>query len=176
MGSIVYQQIHGKAAEAIYGRFLKLFNNVFPPPEDVLKKEIDELRSVGLSARKTEYIRDLAAKFVDGTITPERFTSMSPEDISTQLCAVKGIGQWTVDMFLMHDLHHSDILPLGDLAVRKGVAEHFGVKLSNEKSSKNKIPPELAENSEIWRPYRTIGSVLMWKIANTKTAADQKKT
>lgn len=76
-------------------------------------------------------------------------------------------------MFLMHDLHHSDILPLGDLAVRKGVAQHFGLKLSNDKNSKNKIPPELAESSEIWRPYRTLGSVLMWRIADTKTSADQ---
>lgn len=75
-------------------------------------------------------------------------------------------------MFLMHDLHHSDILPLGDLAVRKGIARHFGLKMSNEKSFKNKIPPELEESSDIWRPYRTIGSILMWNIADTKTLAD----
>lgn len=93
MGSIVYQQIHGKAAEAIYGRFLKLFDDVFPTPEQVLAEDIENLRSAGLSARKAEYIRDLASKFLDGTITPEKFTSMSPEEISTQLCSVKGIGQ-----------------------------------------------------------------------------------
>jgi DNA-3-methyladenine glycosylase II len=170
----VYQQIHGKAAEAILSRFMKLFENVFPTPDQVLEKNIEDLRSAGLSTRKTEYIRDLATKFNDGTITPDKFTSMSPEDISTQLCSVKGIGQWTVDMFLMHDLHHSDILPLGDLAVRKGVANHFGIKLANDKSSKTKIPAALAENSEIWRPYRTIGSVLMWRIADTKTVGDKK--
>lgn len=93
LSSIIYQQIHGKAAEAILGRFLKLFNNNFPTPEQLLQTSIEDLRSVGLSARKTEYIRDLACKMMDGTITPEKFESMPAQEISRQLCSVKGIGQ-----------------------------------------------------------------------------------
>ncbi|RCI07223.1 hypothetical protein CU098_014011, partial [Rhizopus stolonifer] len=155
--SIVYQQIHGKAAASIYGRFLQLFEpntdepNWFPTPEQILAKDIDQLRSAGLSARKVEYIRDLATKFKEKHITPEAFDQMSAQEISDQLCAVKGIGQWTVDMFLMFYLRHPDVLPLGDLAVRKGVASHFGLplKFRNE---------QLTELTDIWRPYRSLGA------------------
>jgi DNA-3-methyladenine glycosylase II len=99
--SIVYQQIHGKAAASIYDRFLKLFieeqdplnTNWFPTPDQVLAKSVEELRSAGLSGRKVEYIQNLASKFKDKSITPEHFNTMTDEEISAQLCAVKGIGQ-----------------------------------------------------------------------------------
>ncbi len=99
--SIVFQQIHGKAAASILARFVNLFDTPeqemnekwFPTPEEVLEKSIDDLRSAGLSGRKVDYIRNLASHFVDKSITPEKFDEMSDEEISTQLCAVKGIGQ-----------------------------------------------------------------------------------
>ncbi|KAI9274081.1 DNA glycosylase [Helicostylum pulchrum] len=174
--SIVYQQIHGKAAASIYARFLNLFDppneTWFPTPAQVLAKNDTELRSAGLSGRKAEYIRNLALHFENGSITPDKFNQMSDTEISTQLCAVKGIGQWTVDMFLMLDLHHPDVLPLGDLAVRKGVAKHFGLKLPTDKK---KIFPDAAEMlrlTDIWRPYRTLGSWLMWRISNIVVTGD----
>jgi DNA-3-methyladenine glycosylase II len=99
--SIVYQQIHGKAAASIYGRVLDLFEdsrdeddaNWFPTPAQVLAKSVEDLRSAGLSGRKVEYIQNLATHFENKSITPELFDKMSDEEISTQLCAVKGIGQ-----------------------------------------------------------------------------------
>lgn len=99
--SIIYQQIHGKAAASILARFIDLFDTPeeksdkkwFPTPEEVLEKSVEDLRSAGLSGRKAEYIQNLATHFVDKSITPEKFDVMSDEEISTQLCAVKGIGQ-----------------------------------------------------------------------------------
>ncbi|KAI8975786.1 DNA glycosylase [Mycotypha africana] len=175
--AIIYQQIHGKAAASIESRFIQLFttlSNGFPTPEQVLEKSIEELRSAGLSARKAEYLRDLAAKFKDQTIQPEHFESMSYEEISKQLCSVKGIGQWTVDMFLMLDLHHSDILPVGDLGVRKGIIKHFGLTIPSN-CSKSKVfpaPDQMIELTRCWRPYRTLGAWLMWQIQDIKVVGE----
>ncbi|KAI8372595.1 DNA glycosylase [Choanephora cucurbitarum] len=175
--SIFYQQIHGKAATAIYNRFLQLFGEHepgwFPTPEQFSEKKDDELRSVGLSTRKIEYLRDLASKFKEKQITPEKFDTMSSEEISQQLCAVKGIGQWTVDMFLIFHLRHPDILPLGDLAVRKGVANHFGLALPSDKKKIFPPPQHMTELTELWRPYRTLGSWLMWHISDTQVTGDE---
>lgn len=98
--SIIFQQIHGKAAASILARFVELFDipsevdeKWFPTPEEVLKKSIEDLRSAGLSGRKVDYIQNLATHFVEKSITPDKFDVMSDEEISTQLCAVKGIGQ-----------------------------------------------------------------------------------
>ncbi|KAF7726255.1 hypothetical protein EC973_008965 [Apophysomyces ossiformis] len=172
--SIIYQQIHGKAALSIYTRFIKLFNSPipvpdlakaefvwFPSPEEVLSKTLDELRSVGLSARKASYIQDLAQKFADKVIVPEQLDSMSDEEISKLLCTVKGIGQWTVDMFLMFNLCHPDVLPVTDLGIRKGMAVHFGLS-----TKKNTLPSpeEMRKLSEIWQPYRTVASWYMWRV------------
>lgn len=171
--TIVYQQIHGKAAASIYAKLLKLFgkesDDQFPSPLEMLAKPENELRSAGLSARKTEYILDLADKFNRHLITPEKFHAMSDQEISKQLCTVKGIGQWTADMFLMFDLHHPDVLPVGDLAIRKGVAKHFGL----ENTKKSKLFPSLEqieELTEIWKPYRSLSSWLLWRISDIKVA------
>ncbi|KAI7899168.1 DNA glycosylase, partial [Cokeromyces recurvatus] len=175
--AIIYQQIHGKAASSIYTRFIHLFdkeNNKeddFPTPQDVLEKAFDELKSAGLSSRKVEYIKNLAEKFQDKTITPENFHKMTDQEISNQLCSVKGIGQWTVDMFLMLDLRHPDILPLGDLVVRKGIAAHFGISDDDNEKKKTKLllnEKRMIELTEVWRPYRSLGAWLMWRTANTK--------
>ncbi|KAI9485334.1 MAG: DNA glycosylase [Benjaminiella poitrasii] len=175
--AIMYQQIHGKAASSIYSRFINLFKqdnddeDWFPEPKDVLKKSFDELKSAGLSTRKVEYIRNLAEKLQDKTITPEKFDTMTDQEISKQLCSVKGIGQWTVDMFLMLDLRHPDVLPLGDLVVRKGIASHFGItpiSSTQKKAHLTLTEKRMLELTDIWRPYRSLGAWLMWKAANTK--------
>ncbi|CAO3652460.1 unnamed protein product [Mucor hiemalis] len=177
--SIIFQQIHGKAAASILARFVELFDipsevdeKWFPTPEEVLKKSIEDLRSAGLSGRKVDYIQNLATHFVEKSITPDKFDVMSDEEISTQLCAVKGIGQWTVDMFLMLDLHHPDVLPLGDLVVRKGVAKHFGLALPSDKKKIFPLPQHMVELTEAWRPYRSLGSWLMWRTAGTTVVGD----
>ncbi|OAD00621.1 hypothetical protein MUCCIDRAFT_147240, partial [Mucor lusitanicus CBS 277.49] len=174
---IIYQQIHGKAAASIEARFIKLFDSTsdtprYPSPDDVLSKSIEELKSAGLSARKSEYIQCLAQKFKDKTITPENFGNMTDQEIGEQLIQVKGIGQWTVDMFLMQELGHSDIMPLGDLGVRKGVAQHFNLAMPSDKKKVFPLPHHMVELTDSWRPYRTLGSWLMWRLLDIKVTGD----
>ncbi|KAG2177664.1 hypothetical protein INT44_008178 [Umbelopsis vinacea] len=184
---IIYQQIHGTAAKAISDRFVKLFDppeedvdlpeelKFFPTPELVIAKPIPELRTAGLSQRKAEYIVDLATHFVDKRIVPSKFKDMTDEEISVCLTSVRGIGQWTVDMYLMFNLCHPDVLPLGDLGVRKGMAVHFGLMSSKQAVGKgnNKqlpSPDDMVRLTEHWKPYRSIGSWYMWKVMDTVTA------
>ncbi|KAI7857986.1 DNA glycosylase [Circinella umbellata] len=179
--SIIYQQISGKAAQAIRTRFVKLFAEEykvkvpevvtgdfkwFPTAEMVLKKTSEELKSAGLSLRKAQYVLDLAQKFNDNNISAEGLHRMSDDEIRKLLIQVKGIGHWTVDMYLMMDLGHPDILPTTDLGIRKGIAKHFGLK--------NNLPPpdQMEQLTEHWRPYRSVGSWYMWRILDIKTAAD----
>ncbi|CAO3640858.1 unnamed protein product [Cunninghamella blakesleeana] len=189
--SIIYQQIHGKAAATIKNRFLRLFEketpivfpvedplpntfNFFPSPKMILSISTEKLKSAGLSQRKAEYIQDLARLFNKQSIKIEQLNTMSVEEISELLCSVKGVGQWTVDMFLMFNLRHSNILPVTDLGVRKGIALHFN--LESKKDKKKRIvlpsPEEMRRLTAIWNPYRTLGSWLMWKIQDIKILAD----
>ncbi|MES2014773.1 MAG: DNA-3-methyladenine glycosylase 2 family protein, partial [Patescibacteria group bacterium] len=127
--SIVYQQLSGKAAATILRRFLELFPGTgYPKPEMVLKMKDTKMRSAGLSGQKVSYIKDLSLKFLDGTIEPKKFKKMSDEEIREHLIAVKGIGRWSADMFLMFALNRPDVLPTGDLGIRKGFQELFKLK------------------------------------------------
>lgn len=129
--SIIYQQLSGKAAATIEGRFLNLFSKKvkgYPTPEMVLKMSDEKMRGAGLSYGKISYIKDLATKFLDGTLTPKLFSKMSDADIREHLVRVKGIGVWTADMFLIFALNRPNILPLGDLAIRKGFQKAWGLK------------------------------------------------
>ncbi|ORX51302.1 DNA glycosylase [Hesseltinella vesiculosa] len=188
--SIIFQQIHGKAAASIRNRFIRLFDPPTPFPEEmltatypwfptpamILEKSIEEMRGAGLSQRKSEYIRELASKFNDNTITEDKLNSLDDADISKLLCSIRGIGQWTVDMFLMFNLCHPDVLPTSDLGVQRGVGIHFGVtstKPSSKPNSKKPTnlpsPKEMKELSCVWTPYRTIASWMMWRIQDVTT-------
>ncbi|MES2134990.1 MAG: DNA-3-methyladenine glycosylase [Patescibacteria group bacterium] len=159
--SIVYQQLSGKAAGTILRRFLALFPGTgYPKPEAVLKMSIAKMRSAGLSGQKTAYIKDLSAKFLDGTIEPRKFKVMTDEEIRTHLIAVKGIGRWSADMFLMFALNRPDVLPTGDLGIRKGFQELF--KLKNLPDAK-----KMERFAEPWKPYRTVASWYLWRIADS---------
>ncbi|KAI9017464.1 DNA glycosylase [Gaertneriomyces semiglobifer] len=184
--AIIYQQLHGKAAATIERRFIDLFQDngvepssatrTFPTPKQARAADRQTLRSVGLSERKAEYIHCLADRFIDGTITNEKLLSMPDEELSQLLCSIKGIGPWTVDMFLMFDLKRPNILPVGDLGVRKGMAIHFGLK-GTAKGKKNDLPsPEqMRTAAAIWEPYRTIGSYYMWALMDIKTVKDSEE-
>lgn len=126
--SVVYQQISTKAGDAIFGRFVKLFGKKKPTPEALLRIKDKDLRAAGLSGQKGGYLRDLAAKFLDGTINPKLFPKMSDEEIKEHLIQVKGIGPWTADMFLIFALNRPNILPVGDLGIRKGFQKVFKLK------------------------------------------------
>jgi DNA-3-methyladenine glycosylase II len=158
--NIIYQQLSGKAAKTIYNRFLKLFETTqYPSPDKILNTPVEHLRGAGLSNQKVTYILDLSKKYVEGTLQLDELNQKSDKEISAQLIQVKGIGQWTADMFLMFTLNREDVFPLGDLGVKKGV-----VIIENL----NKLPTEknMAEISEKWKPYRTIGAWYMWKLVD----------
>ncbi len=127
--SIISQQISTKAASSILKKFTVLFApKKFPQPLDVLAKSDKEFRSAGLSRGKIVYIRDLATKFIDKTIDPKKFSKMSDTEIIDHLVQVKGIGEWTAHMFLMFALNRPDVLPTGDLAIRKGFMKAYGLR------------------------------------------------
>ena len=155
--SIIYQQLSGKAASAIFDHFLDIFpNRRFPSPEELLKVSHQRLRKAGLSNQKAAYVHDLAQKFCDGTIQPREFKTMSNEDISQHLIQVKGVGQWTADMFLMFALNRPDVLPVGDLGIRKGFKKMFNLR-------KDPSPEKMIALAESWRPYRTVASWYVWR-------------
>lgn len=126
--SIISQQISTKAAESIYKRFLKLFSKRTPSATLLLSFSTEDLREVGLSNQKVIYIQDLARKFKDKSIDPKRFPAMSDDEIIKHLTEVKGIGEWTAHMFLIFALNRLDILPIGDLAIKKGFQKAFKLK------------------------------------------------
>ncbi|ORX89386.1 DNA glycosylase, partial [Basidiobolus meristosporus CBS 931.73] len=185
--SIIYQQISGKAAATIMKRFILIYHPdavtedpmelEFPSPHKVLATEVEKLRGAGLSGRKVEYVKDLASKFSDGTIDDTKLRVMDDETLSKTLCTIKGIGPWTVDMFLMFDLRRLDVLPVLDLAVRKSMSLHFGLKAPGGLSpAKRKsafagntylpTPKEMMELAEHWKPYRSIASWYMWRMTD----------
>ena len=160
--AIIYQQLSGKAAGTIYQRFLGLYpTGRFPSPKAVLASSVEDLRSAGISRSKASYLLDLAAKFDDGTVKSKRLSVMDDQAIAEMLCQVKGIGQWSVDMFLILGLLRPDVLPVGDLGVRKGVQQYFGL---------SELPAANVMESctEPWRPYRSIGSWYMWRLVEEK--------
>lgn len=156
--SIVYQQLSGKAAETIFRRFLLLFKTKkFPTPKEVLSVPIAKLRSAGLSGQKASYIQDLAQKFSDGTIESKRLGIMTNEDVVEHLTKVKGIGVWTAHMFLIFTLGRRDILPVGDLGIRKGFQIVYKLK---------KLPDEkkMIQLSKPWREHASVASWYLWRV------------
>lgn len=160
--AIIFQQLSGKAAGTILKRFVGLYPGTrYPKPEEVLETPVSKMRSAGLSGQKTEYLKDLSRKFLDGTINPRKFKSMTDEEISEHVIAVKGIGQWTADMFLIFTLNRPDILPTGDLGVRKGFQRLFKLK-------ELPTPEKMEKLAEPWRPYRTIACWYLWRLADER--------
>jgi len=155
--TIIFQQLAGAAANAIYGRFVGLFPGVeFPSPEQVMAKTDSELRSVGLSEKKALYIKDLAAHVRDGKLNFHRFHRMTDEEIIADLTRVKGIGKWTAEIFLMFNLGRPDVMPADDLGVQNAVMRHYRMR---QRPSRKR----LLKHAERWRPYRTAAAWYLWR-------------
>lgn len=164
--SIIYQQLHGKAAAAILRRLLSIFGDLHPAPEHILATPDDRLRSAGVSQGKLLALRDLASKTLDGTVpTLARIRRMSDEDIVEHLTQVRGIGPWTVEMLLIFRLGRPDILPVSDYGVRKGFALTFRRIPKNKPFSNGLLPKpeELLRRGEKWRPWRSVASWYLWR-------------
>lgn len=157
--SIVYQQLSGKAAGTIYGRFMTLFPAQRPTPKVLLTLSDESIRATGISSQKLSYLRDLALKFEDKTINESGLETWSDDEIRAHLIAVKGIGRWTADMFLMFYLHRADVLPTGDLGIQKGVQKLFSLKSLP-------TPERMEKLAENWRPWRTVASRYLWNVAD----------
>jgi DNA-3-methyladenine glycosylase II len=164
--SIIYQQLHGKAAAAILKRLLTAFGELHPAPEHLLKAPDDLLRSVGLSASKAKALRDLAAKTLDSTVpTLAQIRRLSDEEIVERLTQVRGIGVWTVEMLLIFRLGRPDVLPVTDYGVRKGFALTFQ-RLPTSKpfdASMLAKADQLLRRGERWRPWRSVASWYLWR-------------
>ena len=158
--SIIHQQLSGKAARTIENRFLELYNgNRYPTPEEVLKTPAEAIQNVGISRMKTEYIRGLAKIIDDGDIRLEKLSELSNDEVGNVLKEVKGIGQWTVDMFLIFSLNRPDVFPLNDLGIQKGLMLLLGrQKILTHES--------MLSHSKKWKPYRTLASLYLWKIVD----------
>jgi DNA-3-methyladenine glycosylase II len=155
--NIIFQQLAGAAANAIYGRFVGLFPGVeFPSPQQVLAKTDAELRSVGLSEKKALYIKDLAAHVRDGKLNFHRFHRMTDEEIVAHLTQVKGIGKWTAEIFLMFNLGRPDVMPADDLGVQNAVKRHYRMRQRPNRK-------RLLKHAQRWRPYRTAAAWYLWR-------------
>jgi methylated-DNA-[protein]-cysteine S-methyltransferase len=165
--AIVYQQLTGKAAQTIFARLCALFPHphVGPTAEQVLRTSDARLQSAGLSRQKLLYLRDLARRTVQGKVpTLAEASAMTDDAIIERLTEISGIGRWTVDMLLIFRLGRPDVLPVGDLGVRKG----FGVAYRKRHPP---TPAALALHGERWRPYRTVASWYLWRAADRPVAA-----
>ena len=169
--SIVFQQLHGKAARAIHTRLVEGFADicgvgVHPSPQHLLDCPSTQLRAAGLSQNKTLALRDLAAKTMDGTVPSlPRIRRMDDETIIEHLTQVRGIGRWTVEMFLIFRLGRADVLPVSDYGVRKGFALTFGKLKPGDKVTAADLPrpEEMVKRARKWRPWSSVASWYMWR-------------
>ena len=168
--AIYAQQISTKVATVLFGRFRQQFPNRRPTPELVLQLlngPESNLRLCGLSRQKAVYLADLARHFVDGRIPTRKLSRMSDDQVIDALVNVKGIGQWTAEMFLIFVLNRPDVLPVDDLGVREGVREMYGLH-------GRPTADELIAIGEPWRPFRSIATWYVWR--RNSTLKDGKST
>jgi DNA-3-methyladenine glycosylase II len=154
--AIVGQQLSTKAARTIYLRVVDLFGGATPSPEQLLEAPEEDLRACGLSGRKTEYVRDLAAHVLSGELELDRLEELGDEEVIEEIVAVRGLGQWTAEMFLMFHLERPDVLSGGDLGIRKAIQVEYGL-------AEMPTPTRVVEIGEPWRPYRSLASLYLWE-------------
>ena len=153
--SIIGQQISGYAARAIAGRLRTRFGGRMPTPAELLAVDPVDLKNVGLSGRKVEYIRSLAEHIASGELDVDHLDQLSDDEVRRQITASRGLGPWTADMFLMINLERPDVLPTGDLGIRDAIRQLY--RLDHMPS-----PKEAAAIGERWRPNRTLASFYLW--------------
>ncbi len=154
--SVIGQQLSVKAAATIYGRVLDLFGGRTPAPDELLEIEPQTLRDVGLSWRKVSYVRDLAEHVVSGELELDRLDQLSDEQVIAEITAIRGFGLWSAQMFLIFFCERPDVLPAGDLGVRRAAQHAYELdELPSE--------AELEALGERWRPHRSLASIYLWE-------------
>jgi DNA-3-methyladenine glycosylase II len=161
--AIVGQQLSTKAARTIYDRLTGLYEGRTPTPAEIIATDPEALRGVGLSRAKAAYLRDLAEHVEDGELDLDHISELPDEEVSAQLTAVKGLGQWTVDMFLIFHLGRPDVLPVGDLGIRRAAQLAYGL---------DDLPDaaELTTIAEPWRPHRSLACLYLWRSLDNEPA------
>ena len=161
--SIVGQQLSTKAAASIYGRLTELWGGRTPTPQELLDSDPEAIRAAGLSRPKVAYLRSLAEHVISGELELDRLEELSDDDIIAELTAVKGLGVWTAHMFLVFFLSRPDVLPVGDLGLRRAFETVYELP---------SIPAaeEMERLAEPWRPYRTLGSLYLWHSLDNEPA------
>ena len=154
--AIVYQQLSGKAAATIHGRILALFGGRPPTPAELLATPDEPLRAAGLSRQKLGYLRDLATRASDGEVPFERLHELGDAEIIASLTRVRGVGRWTVQMFLMFKLGRPDVLPDLDLGIQNAIQRAYGLR-------NRPTPKQVLELGARWSPYATIASWYLWR-------------
>ncbi len=163
--AIVWQQLSWKAALAIYGKFLAVFGDErCPTPAELLAVPESALRAAGLSRMKAAYLRDLAAKVLDGTVRLDGLDRLSDEEVIETLTRVKGIGRWSAEMFLIFKLHRPDVLPVDDLGIAKAIQRAYRLRALPS-------PARMLAIGERWRPYRSVASWYLWESLDTRPLA-----
>ena len=152
--SIVGQQISVKAAQPVWDRFALLLRKLTPP--NVLKLKVDDMRAAGLSARKVEYLVDLALHFDNGTLHVKAWDAMSDDEIVAELIAIRGIGRWTAEMFLIFHLMRPNVLPLDDVGLINGISQNY---FSGDVVSRS----DAREVAAAWAPYCTVATWYIWR-------------
>ena len=158
--TIVYQQLNGKAAATIFGRFADLARRPVTP-QGVLKLTDPEMRAAGLSKQKLSYLRSLAELTLSGEVNFEQLPNLPNEEVIAHLTRVKGIGVWSAQMFLMFTLRRPDILPTGDLGIQIAMRKHY-------RKRKLPKPKEMEKIAKAWAPYRTYACWYLWRSVDTK--------
>lgn len=154
--AIVGQQLSTKAARTIYLRVLERFGGATPSPEQLLAAPEADLRAAGLSGRKVEYVRDLAAHVLSGELELDRLEELPDEEVIAEIVAVRGLGRWTAEMFLLFHLERPDVLSGGDLGIRKAIQVEYGLE-------EMPTPTRVIEIGEAWRPHRSLASLYLWE-------------
>jgi DNA-3-methyladenine glycosylase II len=162
--AIVGQQLSTKAARSIYGRLTERFDGRTPTPEQVLADEPEALRAAaGLSRAKVGYLRSLAEHVISGELELERLDDLDDDTAIAELVAVKGLGMWTAHMFLMFHLQRPDVLPVGDLGIRRAIERAYELDALPE-------APEMERIAEPWRPHRTLACRYLWRSLDNEPA------
>ena len=158
--AVVSQQLSGRVADRIIEKIHGIYGRS-PTPDQILATPDSALRKVGLSRMKIAYIREISEKTEDGTLPLQQMAGMSDEEVIRVLTRIRGIGVWTAQMFLIFSLGRHDVLPTGDLGIRRRFAELYGITQEDE----------MIKQAEGWRPYRTVASWYLWKSAKVAGGA-----
>ena len=162
LASIVSQQLSIKAADTIFERFLNLFPDKYPYPEEVLKFNLDDLRLVGLSRQKATYLQNVADFALNEGITWEILSPKTDQEIIDYLTKIKGVGKWTVEMILMFNLQRPDVFPVDDLGIQQAMKMLYQLEVEGKE-----LRAEMVKIAENWRPYRTLACRYLWKWKDT---------